>query len=76
MMIHDLHTEARAFVTIQEAADYLNVPERTLRYHVFKGALKAHRVGTLIRIPVVELRAYIGLSDSAPRVPLGNGNNK
>lgn len=75
-MIHDLHSESRAFVTIQEASDYLSVPERTLRYHVLKGALKAHRVGTLIRIPVVELRAYIGLSEPAPRVPLGNGDNK
>jgi excisionase family DNA binding protein len=60
-MIHDLTKETRAFVTVQEAAEYLNVAERTLRYQIQKGALPAHRVGTLIRIPVRELRVYIGM---------------
>jgi excisionase family DNA binding protein len=60
-MIRDLTSETRAFVTVQEAAEYLNVAERTLRYQIQKGALPANRVGTLIRIPVNELRAYIGM---------------
>lgn len=60
-MIRDLHTETRAYFTVQEVADYVNVPERTIRHHVDKGALIAIRCGALIRISRSSLRAYLGL---------------
>jgi len=47
----DLATHARPFVTVKALAAYLECDRRTIARLIEAGALPAHRVGRLWRIP-------------------------
>lgn len=52
----------KGWVSISEAAAIIGVCEQTVRAHIKKGYLKSYRVGQQYRIPVKELKRYIGLT--------------
>jgi excisionase family DNA binding protein len=47
-----------AFCTVQEAATYLALQERTIRYYVKRGLLPSKRLGGRILIPVAWLLEF------------------
>ena len=57
-MIVDLSTHSEKHVTVAELAAYWRVSERSVHYYVAKGALKASRVGRLIRIRTEDARLF------------------
>ncbi len=70
--IQNLETHAEPFVTVAELAAYWRVSERSLHYHVQKGALPATRVGRTIRIRTEEARRY-GRIDDIVTGPISRG---
>jgi excisionase family DNA binding protein len=73
MDIKDISTHPKAFVTLEAFADYLEVSPRTLYHNIDKGALKAVKVGGLLRIPIEEARKYCSVP-ARPDLSTGNGN--
>ena len=47
------------FLSVQEAAKVLRVAEKTIHALIRRGDLKSHRVGRLVRIREVDLRACL-----------------
>lgn len=60
MTITNLATHPIRYLTVQELAEYLRLNERTIYYHIDKGALPAVRIGDSIRIRVEDARMYAG----------------
>lgn len=56
--IDTLATHPGKFVSPRQLAEYLNVDPRTIYYHIDKGALRARRIGGVLRIPIAEARSY------------------
>lgn len=56
--IDDLATYPRKFVTPMQLADYVAVSRRTIYHHIEKGALRAVKIGGMVRIPIKDARAY------------------
>lgn len=57
---------ARTWLTQDEAADYLNITDRTLRRYVASGELPAYRLGTrLLRFKQADLDALLHLVPTA-----------
>ena len=52
--------EQRKIMTYREAADYLNVSERTIWGLVKSKEIAACKIGRLVRIPIESLDKYIG----------------
>jgi excisionase family DNA binding protein len=67
-MIDDLATHARPFVTVREIARYWLVTDQTVRNWVAGGALRAVRVGRVLRIPTNEVRRFHARCNVAPDV--------
>jgi excisionase family DNA binding protein len=51
--------------TIDEAAELLNVSPRTVRRLIEAGALRAHRIGRLVRISDEDIAAFLAANRSA-----------
>lgn len=58
VMIGDLANHPEKYVTVAELAAYWRVSERTLRYHIQLGSLRATRVGGKWRVDVKDARAF------------------
>jgi len=58
--IGDLSTYPGKYVTFAQLADYVGITRRTIYNHLNKGAIRARRVGGVLRIPIDEARAYVG----------------
>ena len=58
----DLRTYPNKYVRPQQLAEYVDVPIRTIYYHINKGALRAVRIGKRLRIPIRNARQYVGLT--------------
>jgi excisionase family DNA binding protein len=50
--------------TIDEAAELLNVSPRTVRRLIEAGALRAHRIGRLVRISDEDIAAFLAANRS------------
>lgn len=61
MEIADLKTHPKAFVNIEEYAEYLEVSPRTVYHNIEKGALAAVKVGGLLKIPIEEARRFASI---------------
>ena len=55
----DLKTYPHKYVRPQQLAIYADVPIRTIYYHIKKGALRAVKVGGLLRIQVQIAQEYL-----------------
>ena len=54
-------TSAEPLLTMQQAAQHLNVTDRTIRNYVARGLIPAQRVGPkLLRIRQSDLDAFLG----------------
>ncbi len=54
----DIPTQRRSYVTLRQAADYLNVTDRTIRQMIADGRLTGYRSGTrLVRVDLNEIDA-------------------
>lgn len=62
--IEDLSTYRRAYVTPAQLADYVQVSRRMIYKHIEKGALKARRIGNVVRIKRRDALVYAEGSDS------------
>ena len=51
--------------TIDETAELLNVSPRTVRRLIEAGALRAHRIGRLVRISDEDIAAFLAANRSA-----------
>lgn len=58
----DFDTYPHKYVRPQVLATYIDIPLRTIYYHIQKGALSAVKVGGVLRIPIQIARAYVGES--------------
>ena len=58
MSIRDLRTHRKAYVTVRELGEYLNLSVRMLYREIAAGELGTKRFGRAIRIPVDEARRY------------------
>jgi len=63
-LIRNLATHAEPTVTVEELAAYWRVDRRALYRDIEKGALKATRIGRVIRIRIEDARAYGTPADS------------
>ena len=50
----------RDFLSIAEVADRIGVSERTVRRWIDRGDLNSWRRGRIVRVPVAELRRFLG----------------
>lgn len=50
--------------SIEEVADLVGVKAATVRRWVKEGKVKARRIGRLLRIPSLEVRALTGICDA------------
>jgi excisionase family DNA binding protein len=50
----------KELLTIAEVADRISVSERTVRRWIDQGDLKSWRRGRIVRVPVAELRRFLG----------------
>jgi excisionase family DNA binding protein len=58
--IGDLRTCSRRYLSPLQLAEYAGVARRTIYHHIDKGALRAVKVGGVLRIPIREARRYMG----------------
>lgn len=58
--IGDLRTYRKKFVTPAQLADYALVERQTIYLHIKKGALKATRIGGVVRIRKADALIYTG----------------
>lgn len=61
-------SDGRRFVTVQELAAYIGLPERTLRDHIRKGALPARRMGPR-RLLITARDASVYVGEPPPAAP-------
>lgn len=54
------------YLTVQEAADYLNTSVRFVRRIIAERRIAFHRVGRHIRLPVADLDAFVEAGRVAP----------
>ena len=62
--VHDRghhRSDTRHFFTIPEVAEYVRVSTRTVRRWIGDGDLVVHRVGAVVRIAELDLRAFLSL---------------
>lgn len=52
-------TKTRAYISIKNAANYLNVSQDTVRRMIRRKELEAYKVGRVIRIPIAALEAAL-----------------
>ena len=50
----------RELLTIAEVADRIGVSERTVRRWIGHGDLRSWRRGRIVRVPVADLRRFLG----------------
>lgn len=60
---HEIMTVEKPFYSIYEAADVLGVHERTIRYHIKDGSLRAGKAGKQWRIAKADLLAFVQYRD-------------
>ena len=58
--IIDLSSYERKYLSPIQLAEYAGVTRRTIYNHLDKGALRAVKVGGVLRIHVAEARRYLG----------------
>lgn len=58
----DLRTYPHKYVRLQALSTYVDVPIRTIYYHIQKGALHAVKIGGSLRVPIQTAREYAGLT--------------
>lgn len=49
-----------AFITVAQAADYMNISPKFIRAQIAKGALPARKFDAEIRILISDFRLYVG----------------
>lgn len=58
-VVADLTTYPRKFLSPIQLACYIGVSRRTIYHHIDKGALRARRIGGVLRIHITEARKYV-----------------
>ena len=53
------NTDTPAYLSIKDAANYLDVSQDTIRRMIYRKELEAYKVGRVIRIPVASLEAAL-----------------
>jgi excisionase family DNA binding protein len=58
--IDSLKDYPEAFLSVKQAADFLDVSETLIQRQIEKGALPARRFGGVVRILKADFQAYVG----------------
>lgn len=61
--IVDLRTHPSRYVTLDQLALYFSMSRRSLYNYIEKGALKARKIGSSIRVHVDDARSFAGEKD-------------
>lgn len=72
----DLDTYPHKYVRPQMLADFVDIPIRTIYYHIQKGALSAKTIGGVLRIPIESVWAYVGYSRTQTQQPVSTRSNQ
>lgn len=57
-ILTDLQTFQNKYVRPKQLAMYVDVSIRTIYHHIDKGALRAVKIGGILRIPIADARRY------------------